>query len=54
MAARKKAKKVRLAISLDPNLIAWLEARVGPDKPFGSMTHAIETALVQMKGKADR
>jgi hypothetical protein len=51
---RKDRTKRRLAISIDPDLYDWLEARVGPNRPFGSMTHAIETAVVQMKAKSER
>ena len=41
--------KVRVAISMNPDLHEWLQARIGPDKRFGSMTHAIETAVTRMK-----
>lgn len=49
MTARKKAAKRRVAISMDRDLYDWLEARVGPNRPFGSMTHAVETAVLRMK-----
>jgi hypothetical protein len=52
MSARKKAPKRRLAISIDPSMYAWLEDRVGPGRPYGSMTHAIETAVQAMMSKA--
>lgn len=45
MTARKSNPKKRLAISIDPAMYKWLEDRVGPGKPFGSYTHAIETAV---------
>lgn len=51
MTARKARTKRRLAISMDPDLYDWLEERVGPNKPFGSMTHAVETAVLRMKEK---
>lgn len=47
MTARKKQSKRRLAISMDPELCDWLEGRVGPNKRFGSMTHAVETAVLE-------
>lgn len=54
MTPRKEKPKRRLAISIDHDLYDWLEGRVGPNKPYGSMTHAIETAVVQMKAKLEK
>lgn len=49
MTARKARTKRRVAISMDPDLFEWLEERIGPNKQFGSMTHAVETAVLRMK-----
>jgi hypothetical protein len=33
---------------MDPDLVAWLKARIGPGKDFHSLTHAVETAVARM------
>lgn len=41
--------KVQITTRLDPDLLEWTRANVGPGKRFGSVTHAIESGLLKLK-----
>ena len=47
--ARKASKKVRKTVSLDPELLRWVATQIGTGKRFSSLTHAVETGLVQLR-----
>lgn len=49
--ASKAGKKVKTGVSLDPELHAWVEARVGVGKPYSSFSVALEHAIIALKEK---
>ncbi len=49
MPAKKFNKKVRKTVSLDPDLLRWVNGQIGTGKRFNSLTHAVETGLVRLK-----
>lgn len=46
--------KVKIGISLDPEVYEWLAARTGPGGEFASISHAIERCVVQYQRKLER
>lgn len=42
-------KKVRIAVTISEDLEEWVKKNVGANKPFGSVSHAVETALVRLR-----
>lgn len=46
---RSKAEKERIAVTIDQELLEWIDGRVEPGGPFGSYTHAIEFALHRLR-----
>lgn len=38
-------------MSLDPDLVRWLEARVGPGKEFSSVSNGIEKAVAELRAR---
>jgi Arc/MetJ-type ribon-helix-helix transcriptional regulator len=49
MPSKKTAGKVRIAVTISKELEAWVKARIGANKPYGSVSHAVETALVRLR-----
>lgn len=47
--AKKSNKKVRKTVSLDPDLLRWVSGQIGTGKRFSSLTHAVETGLVNLR-----
>jgi hypothetical protein len=45
---RSKTAKVRVSVTVDPKLLSWVHARVGPGKPFGTVSHAFESGIVRL------
>lgn len=49
-AARKSSKaKVRIAVTIDRDLEDWVKANVGDGRRFGSVSHAVGTALLRLR-----
>lgn len=50
--------KVRIGISPDPELLAWVDQHTGPGKRFATRTHAFEAGIAclveQVSPVADR
>ncbi len=46
--AKAKTSKSRVSVTVDPKLLAWVKARVGPGKPFGTVSHAFESGIVRL------
>lgn len=40
-----KRPKVRIGISPDPELLAWVDQHTGPGKRFATRTHAFEAGI---------
>ena len=53
-----KRPKVRIGISPDPELLAWVDEHTGPGKRFATRTHAFEAGIAsladQVGGATDR
>lgn len=49
MEAKAKSRRQRITISLDPQLLKWINAQVGVGKRFRSSAHAIEEAVAFYK-----
>jgi Arc/MetJ-type ribon-helix-helix transcriptional regulator len=45
--------KVKKTISIDDNLLKWVETKIEA-KEYGSLSHAIEKALVKLKADYER
>lgn len=45
--------KVKIGISLDPDLYEWMVARTGTGGEFASISHAIERAIVQYRRQVE-
>lgn len=41
--------KVKLGITVDPDIYRWIEARTGPGREFASVSHAFERAAALMR-----
>jgi len=54
MSKRSSKAKTRIAITVDPSLVAWVEERVGAGKPFGSVSHAFESGIVALQAQAGK
>ena len=53
MPSKAKARRVRITISLDPQLLKWINDQVGVGKRFRSSAHAIEEAVAFYKTNRD-
>lgn len=42
-------KKVKVGVSLDPDLYAWVVERTGPGKQYSSITHALERGIATLR-----
>lgn len=50
----RRAPKVKVGVSIDPDLHAWAVARVGPGKEFSTLTHAIERGLALLAEREEQ
>jgi len=41
--------KVKLSITMSPDLLAWIRENVGPGRRFGNVSHAVESGIVCMR-----
>jgi Arc/MetJ-type ribon-helix-helix transcriptional regulator len=41
--------KIRVSVTLSPEIYEWAAKRVGPGADFASLSHAIERALVLLR-----
>ena len=48
----KKSKKRRVTLSIDSQLMEWLESQVA-SKRFGHLSHGIEVALINLKKRIE-
>ncbi len=46
---KQSSKKVRIAVTISEDLRDWIQANLGANKAFGSVSHAVETALVRLR-----
>lgn len=46
---RGNGRKVKIGVSLDPDLYAWIVQRTGPGLEFSSITHALERGVVALR-----
>lgn len=42
-------KKVKISLTLDPDLLAWAQAHSGPGEVFATVSHAVERGLRLLK-----
>ena len=42
------AKKVKISITVSPNVLNWVQERIGGGLPFGSLSHAFESGIVAL------
>ncbi len=43
--------KKRVAVSLEPETLAWITAHVGPAKRFWSISHAVEQGIEALRAR---
>ena len=46
---KQRSAKTRIAVTVSTEILDWIESNKGPDKRFGSVSHAVETALVRLR-----
>ncbi len=44
--------KVRRSVTIDADLDAWVQQQVGTGKPFSSYSHAVQSAVAQLRQRA--
>ena len=49
--ARAQRPKVKIGISIDPELYEWLQQRTGSGREFASISHAVERSVAQYQAK---
>lgn len=41
--------KTKLSVTPATTLVEWVDSRVGPGRPFATMTHAVEVGLTLLR-----
>lgn len=42
-------RKVKIHVTIDPTLHAWIRKNIGPGKDFTSLSHAVERAVALLR-----
>jgi Arc/MetJ-type ribon-helix-helix transcriptional regulator len=51
---RPHGKKIRSTVTISPDLYAWVEARTGSGREFGSISHAVERGLAALRREVEK
>jgi hypothetical protein len=51
--ARRHGNKNSASVTIDPELYDWVKARVGHDKPFASLSHAVGRGLAKLRDSGE-
>lgn len=49
MVKPRSARRQRLTVSLDPELLRWTKGQVGVGKPYRSVAHVVEMGLSRLR-----